>query len=764
MSSGFFSKFKQTKFGKIFFSSFKYFAIFLVISSIIGAGILSGIFFAYIDTAGELSPQQLKITDSKTVLLDINQNEFEAIHGSENREWVSINNIPTHLKQAFIAIEDERFYTHHGIDLKRIAGAVITAIKPGGKTYGASTITQQLVKNLTGETQFSLKRKVQEQWRAVQLEKKLSKEQILELYLNIVPLGNGINGVQAAAKTYFNKDVSELTLAESASIVAITKYPVYYDPFKNFENNKKRQEDILFKMKELKYIEDEEIYQTALNEKLNFKKTTIERVSNHSYFTDQVISDVVRDLQQERGYSKAIAEKLVYGGGLKIYTTVDTNIQRIMDKVYTNPKFNVHTDSDNPIQSAMVIIDPKNGQIRGLVGGIGEKKGKRVFNYATQALRSPGSTIKPIAVYAPAIEKGIINPNSVFDDSPMKIGDWEPHNYDNSFWGNITIKSAVTHSRNIIAIKVLQKLGFDDSYRFLKRLGISSLKSADMDYSPLSLGALTVGVSPLEMAAAYVPFANHGIYIKPYTYLSVVDSEGKTILDNTSVESRAVMTERTAYTMTGMMQNVVTSGTGTLARLSKMPAAGKTGTAADMVDKWFIGYTPYYVGAVWYGHDKQHKKLPESTWNNALLIWKNTMEEIHSKLPVKDFDAPKGVMVEIPICSVSGKRATSACTLDVNGSTVKTVSFAKGSEPSEYCSVHKKINICKESNKAATEYCPQDQVEEKSIALTSTSGVLEKCDVHGPNSNKNNTNESSTSKPKSNTSSENIEDEPATEE
>lgn len=742
MSSKFFSKYRQTRFGKFLYYFSKYTLSALVIASIVSIGVFSGIFFAYIDTAGELSAEQLKIKDSKTILYDINNKEFESIYGSENREWVNIDKIPAHLKQAFIAIEDERFYRHNGIDIRRIFSAIISAIKPGEKVHGASTITQQLVKNLTGEREVTLKRKIQEQWRAIQLEKKLTKEQILELYLNIVPLSNGINGVQAAAKTFFGKDVSELTLAECASIAGITKYPVYYDPLKNPENNKKRQEDVLFKMKQLGYITEEE-YEQAINEKLVFKKSAIERVINHSYFTDQVINDVVRDLQLEKGYSKSIAEKLIYGGGLKIYTTVDSRIQKAMEDYYSNPNNFIHTNSKEQPQSAMVILDPESGQVRGIVGGIGPKQGKRILNRATQCVRQPGSSIKPLSVYAPAIEKGKITPNTIVSDTPLKIGDWEPHNYDNSFMGNITVRTAVAKSRNIPAVRILQKVGLDDSYAFLKiRFGISSLKPADKDYAPLSLGALSEGVSPLEMAAAYATFCNGGIYIKPYTYLRVIDSEGNVLLDNSTIESRAVITEHTAYIMTELLKGVVTSGTGTLARLNNMPAAGKTGTTSDMHDKWFIGYTPYYVGVVWYGYDTP-QYLPEATWNSALIIWKNVMEKVHQGLPYKEFRVPEEFMIEVPICTVSGKRATSLCYKDIEGSKVKIVKFIKGTEPTNYCDVHKEVTICKVSGKLATPYCPASQIEKKSIVLTGEDNEtkLQKCDIHPPNAGANEQNE-----------------------
>lgn len=732
MSQNISSPKQKTFFNKIA-SLFVSFGVLGIFGLVILLGIVSGIFFAYIDTAGELSLQQLKIKDSTSVLYDIAGKPVESIYGAENREWVDIDRIPLRLRQAFISIEDERFYQHNGIDLKRIAGAALSYIKTGGHAqYGASTITQQLIKNLTGDKQSSIKRKIQEQWRAVQLEKVLSKEQILELYLNIVPLGNGTNGVQSASKYYFGKDVSELSTAECASLAGITKYPVYFDPFNHPDNNKKREDDILYKMNQLKFITNDQ-YNEAINQKMDFKRATVEHVSNHSYFADQVINDVVGDLQDQKGYSKVIAEKLVYGGGLKIYTTMDSNIQKSMNDVYTNSKNFVKTNTSSQPESSMVILDPKNGQVRGLIGGVGEKKGKRTLNRATQSFRQPGSTIKPLSVYAPAIEEGKITPNTIISDSPIQLGDWSPHNYDNSYRGNITIKEAVAHSINVVAVKVLEKVGLDDSYAFLKRLGISTLQSQDKNYASLALGGLTKGVSPLEMAAAYATFDNNGIYIKPYTYLKVVDSEGKVILENTSTESRAVMTEDTAKTMTELLQNVVTSGTGTVARLSKMPAAGKTGTASDMKDKWFLGYTPYYVGAVWYGFD-QPQDLPPSTWNMSLTLWKDVMEQVHANLPYKDFTTSKSSKIQVAICTLSGKRATDLCYKDINGSTVKLVTYTKGTEPTDYCDIHKPVKICTGSNQLATKYCPPNEVEERSIAVIpgQPAPQLENCTMHGP--------------------------------
>ncbi|MBZ4646798.1 MAG: penicillin-binding protein family [Clostridia bacterium] len=713
--------------------TFRFFSVFFKILLIIGlfagvatAGILGGTLYGYIDTTKELNIDELKLNFTSFVYyIDPKTGEakeLERLYGEENRVWVDINSIPEHLKNAFIAIEDERFRKHFGVDIKRTLGATINYVFKRDASYGGSTITQQLVKNLTGDKEVSEKRKIQEMWRAINLEKKYSKDQILELYLNTIYLSQGTNGVQAAANTYFDKDVSELTLAEAASIAGITQYPTYYDPFINPENNKKKQEIVLKKMFELGYINKDE-YEKALNEKLNFKKgSNQQRTSKQSYFVDQVINDVLNDLQKEKGYSKAIASKMLYTGGLKIYATIDPTIQNAMDKVFKDPKNFPQIKGDIQPEAAMLIMDPYTGQVKGMVGGRGEKTAKRTLNRATQTVRQPGSAIKPIGVYAPALEYGLITPATVIDDVPITINGWSPKNYDNKFHGLTPIRTAIEWSRNIPAVKVLDKLGIDNSFNFLKtNVAITSLVErekrqdgkiyTDKNLNSLALGGLTDGISVLEMTAAYVPFVNNGKYTSPYTYTKVLDYEGKVLLEKKK-KTHIAMSEQTAFLMTQMLKSVVQQGTGTPARLSNnMPAAGKTGTTSDDKDRWFVGFTPYYVAATWFGYDEP-KEIKVSGTNPAIVLWRAVMDEIHKGLEVKDFPQPLGI-VQAQVCIDDGKKPTELCYKDPRGPRVRTEYFKKGTEPKEECTVHVLEKVDKNNNLLANEYCPPEVVEER---------------------------------------------------
>ncbi len=674
----------------MFFQSKAFLILFLiVVFALIGASI--GIFVAIIDTTKELTTDDLEFKSLTTVFLDKDGKEKGRIFGDQNRTAVRLNEMSEYLPDAFIAIEDERFLKHKGIDIKRTIGAVINYLLPGGKQYGGSTITQQLVKNLTGDDETTPKRKIQEQWRAIQLENKLSKDQILELYLNTIYLGQGAYGVQTAARTYFDKDAGELTLAESSLIAGITQYPSRYDPTRNLKASKERQETVLGKMKELGFITEKE-YQKAMKEEIKLKKGKVERVLHQSYFIDAVCEDVLKDLQERRNLSKVMAQKMLYSEGLKIYTTMDSSVQSALDEAYSDDSrvFKAFKGNSVKPQSAMVIIDYRTGGIVGLIGGQGEKEVVMGFNRAVDAVRPPGSSIKPLAVYGPAIDIGLINPATVVDDAPITIKlagkDWSPQNSYNGYRGLTTIRSAVENSVNVVAVKVWSQVGADRSYDYLKEFGITSLKDQDKD-SPaaLALGGLTYGVSPKEMASAYGAIANGGYYIKPVTYTRVEDRNGKVLLENTT-EARKVMDERAAYLLTDMMKDVVASGTGKAARLSNMPAAGKTGTTTDNVDRWFVGYTPYYAGATWFGYDNddgKRRKIPGNT-NYSAKLWQMVMEKAHKKLERKEFVEPTG-LVRKEICIDSGKLSSDLCRLNHR---TRMEIFIKDTEPTEVCTTH----------------------------------------------------------------------------
>ncbi|MBQ8541305.1 MAG: PBP1A family penicillin-binding protein [Clostridia bacterium] len=625
-----------------------------------------------------------------------NAHQLEVLYDEENRVWADLEEIPEHLQHAFISIEDERFEKHSGFDIKRTFGAAISYLQKkvtgsGESAYGGSTITQQLIKNITGDDDYSIDRKIQEIYRAYVLEQDLTKDEILELYLNTIYLSQQCNGVKSAAKVYFNKNLNELSLAECATIAAITQFPTKYDPKRNPENNKERRNVILNKMCELGYITEAE-RDAAKSESVvtvNASETDA-YISTTTYYSDALIEQLISDLVLEKGVTKAVAEKMLYSGGLKIYAAMDMEIQAIMDEYYLDDSNFPKTSGEVQVQSAMVIIDPTTGYVSGVVGGRGTKDSSRTLNRATQTLRQPGSSIKPIAIYSPSVEYGNVVSNTIVTDAPLTIGSWTPRNDDRDFRGDITVAAALAGSRNVPAVRILQNLGITRSFNFLtKNYHISSLVDqretesgktfTDKGFAAIGLGGLTDGVSVLEMAAAYVPFASKGYYYRPSFYTKVLDSEGNIILDRTP-DPQPAISETTAVTMTQMLRGVVTGGTGTSARLSRMPSAGKTGTTSNNHDRWFVGYTPYYVGAVWYGYD-----IPASlrgiSGNPSARVWKGVMEKVHADLEYRDFnklDTTRHYLV----CADSGLLINSSCESFAFGD------YTKEQAPRTRCDIH----------------------------------------------------------------------------
>ena len=433
-----------------------------------GIGAAVGGLLGLLETSSDINlDEYLSSNNAATIFYDVNGNKITSVHGGENRLLVSLNDIPYYFQKAFISIEDERFYEHKGIDYKRTAGAIFKYVTTLGKgSYGGSTITQQLVKNITEDRDKSPLRKIREWWRATLLERELSKEQILELYMNTIFFGNGAYGVQTAAYTYFDKDVSELTLPECAMLAGITNRPTYYNPFKNFDNAKNRQEVILGKMLELGYI-DQKTYEDAKAEEIVLKKGSLNSSSEQSYFIDMVIEDVIEDLMEKENVTRAMASNMIYNGGLKIYTTMDPKVQQAIEKVYVEDDaetFAAFKKLETQPESAMVIIDYKKGYISGVVGGRGEKTDSRGLNRATQSFRQPGSTIKPLAIYGPALEDDKITAATILSDTPITVeikgsDDWSPSNWYGYYEGNVTVRRAIERSMNIPPVRVLQKIG-----------------------------------------------------------------------------------------------------------------------------------------------------------------------------------------------------------------------------------------------------------------------------------------------------------------
>ncbi len=659
--------------------------IFVVMIACLGIG--AGMYAAITQEIEDMNVQNLALTRSSIVYYtdsDGNSREAEILFGEGNCIWVNSDEISEYAKVALVSIEDERFYEHNGVDLKRTAGAVLEYIKEklgmGTASYGGSTITQQVIKNITQEKDRTPTRKIKEMMRAVALEKQLSKDEILTLYLNIVFFGNNSYGIEAAANMYFNKTAAELNLSEAALIVGITNRPTYYDPIENPDNALERRNVILKKMYELGKISEEE-YNEASNADIGLSEIhTAYKSRIYSYFVDTLINEVIRDLQTEKGYAEDFAKQLIFGGGLKIYSTMDYDIQNAVEAVFEDSS-NFSGGARNA-QSAMIVIDPKTGAIKGVVGGKGEKVDSRGLNRATQTKRQPGSSIKPLSVYTPAIEKGIVTPSTKIVDEPITIGDWEPKNSYSGFKGTMTIKKAVEISANIPAIKVLQQVGLNTSFDYVKnKFHLSTIVDADKDLSPLSLGGLTEGVTVKEMAAAYAVFANDGYYIPAYTYTKVLDSANRVLLEHDpEKEKERVIESSTAYTISDMLYGVVngSNGTGKAAKLSNAPTYGKTGTTNNNYDKWFVGYTSNYVGAVWFGFDTQTSISKAGISETiAVRLWKKVMEPIHENISSDEIQTSEE-MVTAYVCSVTGLLASSSC----KGTNVY---FVKGSEPKQYC-------------------------------------------------------------------------------
>ena len=610
---------------------------------------------------------------SSTIYVEGDDGEFyayEQFKSTDNRVWVDIENVPKAMKDAFVAIEDQRFYSHMGVDIKRTMGAVINVFIKGDSSYGGSTITQQLVKNITQDKERTNARKIREISRALVLETKLSKDQILELYMNSIYLSQGVHGVQAASYVYFGKSVDRLSLAECASIAGITQYPTTYDPILNPENNRKKQLVVLDKMLELGKISEEE-YKEAVDEKLDFThgdKGDKKKTGNaQSYFADHIFEEAKKDLMKEFEYTEQYTENLLYNGGLKIYATMDPEIQQLAENYYGDdsnfPKF---SGSVIP-QSAIIVTDPSTGKLKAIVGGRGEKEGDRVLNRATRSKRQPGSTIKPIAVYAPALEENVINLATQIDNAPITIGDWKPSNSNGKFSGPVPVKTAVAWSYNMPAIRTLQALGVDESFDYLKnKMHMTSIVDkevkggkvyTDKNLSSLALGGLTNGVTPLEMSTAYSCIANGGMYIEPISYTKICTKDGDVIFENKPKKNR-VFSEETAFLMRELLKGVVTSGTAGGSTIPGMETCGKTGTTDDNKDKWFIGFTPHYCSTVWFGFDKP--KVISTGTNPAIGIWKNVMTEIHEDLPDEKFDKPSGI-VKANVCGNTGKYSSGGC-------------------------------------------------------------------------------------------------------
>lgn len=606
--------------------------------------------------------------------------EYQRLHGEFNRIWVPYNEIeakkednadytgiPQLLADAFVAIEDKRFHTHYGVDWKRTFGAVINTFIPiYSSQQGGSTITQQLVKNLTNDREDAASRKVREIMRARYLENEYSKSTILECYMNTIPMGHGIYGVEVAANYYFGKSVKDLTLLECASLASITKAPSNYAPDDNPERNKERRETVLAFMLEQGYITKEE-HDAALKEELNLvaSREELNETEVNNYFVDALIVDVTNDLADKYGWDDADAAENFYNGGYKIYATLDPEIQSAVDEVFSNAEaYGLKAKDGSQLQGAITVMD-YNGRVKGLAGGIGEKTvnlGLSGFNRATDAIRQPGSTMKPLAAYTPAIEEGRIHYSSILNDTATKYKNWTPKNWYNSYWGGVTTQYALERSINTIPVYLVNEMGPQNSYDFLtQKLGITTLNKNDIDLSPLGMGGTNGGITTVESAAAYAIYGNGGKYYEPTLYYAVYDQQNNVVLSHEKSKPQTAISEDTATVMNKMLQKVVygSNGTGKAAAgyIKDMKIYAKTGTSNNANDLWFVGGTPYYVASCWCGYDN-----PQSISDSAIALkmWGNVMSKVHSGLEKREFKESTYAL-ERYYCTETGRLATDAC-------------------------------------------------------------------------------------------------------
>ena len=611
--------------------------------------------------------------------------------GSTLYEYAAIERVPRAMIDAFVAIEDKRFWQHEGVDFLRTGEAALAYLKKkikheGGKSFGASTITQQLIKNLTGDDRVSIDRKLSEMFAALDLEKRADKHEILEMYLNVINLADGCRGVGAAAKYYFSKEIDRLSIGECACIAAITNNPVHYNPLTHPAQNEQRRALILACMKEQGYIDEEQYAQALQPLTFSYQSRNKNRVA--SWYEDMVVEDVVRDLCERYGYSRAAASALVYSGGLRIYAALDERVQEIVEQYFAS------TDIfERDERASMIIIDPATGDILGVAGANGAKRANRVQNYATDVKLPPGSAIKPLSLYAPALEQGLINWASVYDDVPVRFeGDkpW-PRNAHFAYHGLTDVSTALADSVNTVAVQMLGQLGKRQSLAFLReQLGMTSLGEADITEAGLALGQFAHGVTLRELTDAYTVFLD-GSFVPARSYFFVTDAQGEVLLSNVT-KPHGVLSRQNAAIMTKMLEGVVQRGTakGKITLADRVAVAGKTGTTQRGVDRLFVGYTPAVLGGVWTGYDYPAEQSG-IRGNVSITVWDEVMSRLYDAGIFKDaptaFSVPNGVY-RMYYCADSGGLPGYACSCDLRGTRTRTGYFTLDNAPETLCNRH----------------------------------------------------------------------------
>lgn len=666
----------------------------IIVCGIVGCGVFAGVWASVAKDVPDLNGVDLDNYSVTSVILDKDGNQIGDLHAEENRVPVDYSEISPNAVNALIAIEDQRFRSHNGIDPIRIAGAMVANIKAGHIVQGGSTITQQLVGLVfLDRTEKSYTRKMKEAVLSIRLEKQCSKDEIITSYLNRAYFGGSAYGIEAAAEYFFAKHASELTVPEAATLAGCIQNPSKWAPIYSMENAVSRRNLVLDQMVDCDFITQEEAEQyKATDIQLSEVRVTAKESGNsmvYQSYVDHVIEEALDALGLDEDNAKAL-----YTGGYVIHTTMDQAVQQRMEEVFNN-------DGNFPnseVQAAMIVTDPTTGQIRGIVGGR-HQQAARELNRATQSFRQPGSSFKPVAVYAPAFEAGY-GPGTVVDDYPKDYGGHVFKNSSRSYSGLVTIRKGIISSLNVVAVKTMEMTGIDTCYKFAKSLGFSKLTDTDRNLST-ALGGLTIGVSPLEMAGAYGTFANNGVYIQPYAVSQITDQNGKVLWER-DVKKQSVMSEQSAYLLTSCLTDAATSGTGSRAKVSGHQTAGKTGTTSDNKDAWFAGYTKHYVGIVWVGYDTP-KKLGSNGFGGTLCapIFSKVMNTIHQGLPAENFAQPSGI-TSVAIDTKSGMLPSSL----TPGEYIKSELFNSKYTPKEYSDVWEAVEVCPVSGQRMSPGCP----------------------------------------------------------
>ncbi len=728
--------------------------VLVLLAALAVLGAVAGIAKGYVDTAPTLDLAALDEQAQTSFIYDAQGNLITEYKGTENRVMISIAAMPKYLQDAFVAVEDARFYTHSGIDLKRIIGAFVSNLS-SSSTQGGSTITQQLIKNTLLSSEQSYKRKIQEAYLAMQLERTYTKQQILESYLNTIYLGESYYGVQTAAQGYFGKGLGELTLRECAMLAGITNSPYYYNPRRNFYTRQKEGVDypsitnnrtnyVLRCMYEEQYITYEQ-YQSALDpgtaNVLAKDPSADTGMYKYPHYVEYGVSEVVNILLQLNGLentsaNRALMENKFRTGGYRVMLAIDTQMQETLqstlsawtkypslrdpsDKVYRSKNADGTYDEIKQPQAAAVILDYRTGEIKAIVGSRDEPTARKTLNRATDMKMPVGSSIKPLTVYAPALELGA-SPASIVFNMPLPISGWRdskgadtwPRNYGGtSYTGPITLRKAMQKSYNTAAAQTLMSIvGVSRAVDFLNQLGVDN---AHIDATPFGVTLGSSGITPMQMAVAYGVLANGGVYQAPISVLGISDSEGKVVWDgHEKQERRRVFSSSTSYMIVDMLKDVVSGGTGTSAKIKGQTVAGKTGTNSDQKGVFFAGMTGYYSSALWVGHDNYKALSSKSTGSGAAApLWQAYMSKIHSMKGLSNRDILEGSasdynLVRVTTCNVSGQLATDACRQDHAGYGVTTDYWAAGTQPTVSCQMHSIQTVCADTGMLASQYCP----------------------------------------------------------